>query len=624
MYNLRPQSPQPNKHKFDQYLRKNGSLHFKPDELRLLEKLNYQKDKNLINSYELYLSDKDEIEFLDTLTYIVRIYKEKAAEGSDAAKDKDYSQSSEKSRISSIHRSGEEVFEIYSVCTLTNAESVSDGGNRNIDEVKTLSNKTPGFLKDSVERSGKTEPSANKIVTTISDFSNINGTGEKAKSVSIGIPAPITEAKVRDESSPQNNSGAGSKVIQQDSSNLTNYEAVPNAQPDPEENQENQTGQFHLSVPQNKKIDPGAFSFYKKTPAPLELPNLQQPISPPPLNFQIDQARDDKSVTNHNEFSGFGFLDDGYEKNSAAPSGYFGVINPRKKQEDSQKNSVSDNGGFAPVTRNFSDNFSQPSAPNFGNSNGNTNILVSQCQEEPAAASKPNPPPERIDYRAIPEGHMSFNPTVLKSLLSKNNRPSTIVEQKDEGGLLGSPVKNSETKTDSFPVKDNCLESPTRLDLSPMKQFDIKPIATAECSPARSRTNQESPKSNHHKNKAYLAQILRFVLQTDGADPKLAKLCSDIVGTSDTGASSVASFPADMFQFSKNKFMKSLDNYIQPILVEAIVERGAEFNKPLNQYNKDGNIEGLVQELMQMTEDHEDIKQEGSKIKDVNLFDAEH
>lgn len=616
-YGLRPQSPQPNKHMFDQYLKKNGSLHFTPDELRVLEKLFQLKDKNLISSYELYISDKDEVEFLDTLTYIIKIHKDRFAEDSqDGTKDKEYSQS-ERSRISSIQRSGDELFEIFSVCTLPNADSVSDAGtgNKDTQETKKISNKTLGFQKESIERSERSDPNGSRFFGVTSDFNSQSGTGEKLKTSSLSIPNAITEAKVKDESSPQNGSGSGSKTLE-NSSKFDSLQQKNNDQQLPTMTQDSQTGQFHLSVPQAKKaIDPGAFSFYKKTPVQAQLePTTQIVQSSAPINIQIEAAKEDRSVNNQNEFSGFGFMDDGFEKNSAAPSGHFGTFNPRRKQDDSQKNSVSDNGGFAPVIRNFSENFAQNEAPNFGNS---SSIKV-EITDVRAHTPPPNPAPERIDYMAISEGHMSFNPSVLKILQNKQKQPPTIEEHKDEGELSASPGKNTAKKTINQSISENCMDSPIRERADSMKQFDIKPIATAECSPARSKTHYESPKS-HQRNKGYLSQILRFVLQHDGADPKLAKLCSDIVATADTGASSVTSFPADMFQFSKNKFMKSLDNYVQPILVEAIVERGGDFNRPLNKYNKDGNMEDLVQELMRMTEENEEIVKEGSKLREVGL-----
>lgn len=564
----------------------------------------------MISAFELYLSDKDEIEFLDTLAYIISIQQNKhESDNRDDSADKEFSSSSHHSKLSSIHKSGDEAFEIFSVCTLANGDSVSDG-NKTLGDSKA----TPGFQKtrnDSIDNLESKEYQSKKQIHSTSEFQALSQIAEKSKHSQLLIPEAIREAKAKDESSPQNGSF---NHIENSEEKFNNQPPVfeTNKVEEQELSDQGQNGFSSggfLSAPIAKKIDPGLFSFYKKPP-PQDSNTDKQPnyqLDNPSTNIQLDAPKDDKMSSNPNDFSGFCFNDDANDKNSVAASGNFGVLNQKRRPDESLKNSVGETGCFVPIPRNLSDNFDKGHLPQL-------QTVDSIVKEQP----DPDPPKVSIqyDHRAIALGNMSFNPSGLRALMGMQKQ-TPIVEQKIESETQESPIR-PESKDVIPSVSEAALDSPTKDGLPLPKNFNTDQIVS-EGSPDRNKGFIDTP-LNSQQMRAYIAQILRFVMQHDGADPKLAKLFSDVVTTAETGASSMKSFPSDMFKFAKNKFMKSLDNYIQPILVEAIIERGDKFNGPLNRYNKDGDMEGLVRDLITMSEGNEDIINEGAKIKEVRRY----
>lgn len=593
------------------YLRGTGRQKFSVDDQMVLERLHEEQDKYLVTTFDLFLSDKDEADFLDTLRHIVAKHRDRVAKlRADSLEEREKSEVSERSGVSQKSDGRDNDFEILSVCTITQGENMSEVNTNTVGEntFKAYSAKTPAFHRDPKIDSFHQSQGDERLEFTPENKkqqpTQFHSALHDDKRQSIGITDSITEVRAKDESSPQNaSSQVDLNVVSSfgQASTLVQSLAVPPVKDNPR---------------------PFAFSFYHKppaatnpTPAPAPVINIQ--VEPPKENnAPAEPPKEDRPMTNGNDFSGFGFNDDA-EKNSATPSGNFFGGNSKKKTEESRRNSASDNNGFNMLNKNLSDNFVGDTSvpPTFGGSN---TLNVTHTTSEPVHSSQhldlevnPKPAPtQAVPFEVKNVAHlanMSFNPAGFKAL--KNMFPPTIVEQKDESEALGSPSKKDHSLTISqteplvSPTKDSSLHSPPR--------FPIEPITTAEGSPLRRKPTT----ARGRQNKAYLAQILRYVLQHDGADTNLAKLCADLVASSESGSQGASSFPNDLLQFAKKKFTKRLSDYLPPIILEAILERGQVFLPELVACNASGDLDALAAKLVWLSEENADIALYGDKLK---------
>lgn len=596
LHNRRPESPKPQEGDFLAFLAASGRHHFSGDEISLLKKLHNARDKFLDLAFELYLTYKDEPDFLDTLRNIIKSHRKNAQQShQDLLETKSKSQASERSEASRRSDFRDNDFEILSVCTITHGENMSEANTVGEGTFRAFSANTPAFNRDPRQESFQQSQGEERFEftpeTQKQQPSQYHSALHDDKRLPLQAGDSITEARPNDESSPQN-------ADSEHHPHMVSSFAPSFQQPTAKANLV-----ASLVVPQAKDNRPWAFSFYQKKPAP------PKPEDQTAGNGLLSEPPKDEK-TNQIEFSGFG-INDTEDRNSAAPSGnFFGGNNSKRKQDESRRNSASDNNGFNMYNRNLSDNFAGDLAPlpSFGvgyiQPSETDSVHIEQSE-----VTKPAPP-QVIPFEVKSVAHlanMSFNPAGFKAL--KSMFPPTIVEQKDESEALGSPEKKDHSV--AMVSQTEILESPTKDGTVSPPRFQIEPILTAEGSPLK----QKQPNKTSKQNKGYLAQILRYVLQHDGADSNLAKLCADLVASSESGSQGASSFPADLLQFAKKKFTKRMSDYLPPIMLEAILDRGSVFLPELVACNITDDVHALGQKLVHLSEDNPDIVLEGDKIK---------
>ena len=616
VFDLRPQSPSPHRSRFSTYLKKTAVSYFSEHDLELLAKLHKEKNKELQFCYELYLSDKDDKEFLDDLKHILEIVKghesfkeaslhgkgdtdfegpaakvqieadEKAARdirihdprmtsGLDASPDSKYGGGFEEDRMSEPDN-----FQIFSVDTLTNGSTSELGTGRVNVERSNLVSDTPMFINDN-KLLGNQKPESQNLFKPVSLTPDSSALFENRQSAYF---VPLNRLE---------NSALPQPPVPVLAPPTINIQAAPPQTPDSPraEANEQKSHKTIQSIPEEKprqSFNPAIISFCKRGPdRDLFLNGASQPSAPP--EEQQPASLPAKSLTQQNtsEFKGFNIVEDDVAK--------FG-----SQANEINTLNTSDFPGFGFKERE-TENSTGSNVPNFGtaaNPAGNPPLPSPQLGNAKQPDSQPSPkqaPPVRVDPRI----YISFRNDEFRALLSKS--PAPIVEQKEEAEI-SSPTKKPPALADQAQP------------LEPLAQLQTKQASVIPEEP------QSPSKSNQGEaSRPYLAQLTRFVLQQDGADKILAKLCSDFVA--DPQEASQQTFSEDLFEFVKKKFIKNLSPFIQPIYLEEIIEKGELFRAPFEDYDAadPDSLEKLAEKLNVLSDKNQNQLNEMSRLNEVGF-----
>jgi hypothetical protein len=707
-YELRPESPIPNKYKLGLYLKKSAPRYFGDQELEILDSLYRAKNKYLICAFDLYVSDRDEAEFLDTVRRLlaknpeeqVNYQYDEEKEGRSPGdrmylnltpvKTEDFDvRSIGTKEIKPNERRGRDTmdienteernldyndghmqranmedddveddgFVIHSVKTLPNDDGQSEYASNMFESQREnrqpQDRNTPAFNIEVKQ----TQPSQQTYISPVV----VGQTAMAAVGLGIAVaaaasapkngvseikpipvqdivetktsPIPVAQPKeqLRNEpvgfSTPSSTQAVASPTPQVNkpevSSNIQNskpqFPSIPQPQPQQQEQppiskqtsgtaelSQNQTNSASQSLapaeppqqqappPQPTKVETmnkavASISFCKKGPEKDQFfKNFGSVVQKAPP--QEEQPK--PQVTSN--FSGFNNDDDQkYFERSSDPAsvGAFGAINAKPGVKKSIDNESSEAGlpCFAGSgDQNYSITNQQSAPPAF---NTNTNASAKPNPPSEVTHTSPAPANDQSNYRTNIQAFESFYGAGFRALMNKNTQP--IIEQKEEAE--NSPNRNSQAEKDK--TDSNLRPPPLNLDTD-----------TAPNSPSKSKIL--SPRSSK-QHKAYLGHIVRFVLQNDGADANLAKLCADLVAEQEGSA---ASFSQDILEISKKKFLKLMTRFMRPIEAEEILSNGQLFSEALG--NPTDDLVTVGEKLLSIKEENKGMFNEALKLKE--------
>jgi len=617
VFDLRPQSPSPHRSRFSLYLRKTAVNYFSEHDLELLSRLHREKNKELRFCYELYLSDKDDKEFLDDLKHILEIvkghesFKEASLTGkgdtdleSSPAKQVQLEVDEKVARDITIHNprlnsgldaspdskfgggfdedraSEQDNFQIFSVDTLTNGSTSELGTNRVMVERSKPVSDTPMFVHDN-KLLDQQKPDSQNLFKPASLTPDSSVHFENRQSAYF---VPVNRLDSSGQLQPPTSTLAPPTI----NIHFAPVQASDLQAAEPCDQKSHKTIQ---SIPEEKpkqSFNPAVISFCKRGPdRDLFLNGMTKPTAPPEEKQQTSVPQE-KTLTQQNtsEFKGFNIVEDDIAKFGSQVN-EINTINTNDfpsfgfKERDTENSTGSNVPNFGtvanpPITQ-------EKPSPQLGNSK--------QLDSQPS-------PKQTTPARVDPRIYISFRNDEFRALLSKS--PAPIAEQKEEAEI-SSPTKNPPPQS---PEPAELLEP-----IPPLQKKQGSIIPEEPQSPTKSKQGEP--------NRHYLAQLTRFVLQQDGADKILAKLCSDFV--EDPQESAQQTFSEDLFEFVKKKFIKNLSPFIQPIYLEEIIEKGELFRAPFEDYDAadPDSLEQLADKLNVLSDKNQNQLNEMSRLNEV-------
>ena len=598
VYDLRPQSPAPNKTTLSSFLKKRAGEYFSTDEISILNRLNKQKNQKLICCYELFLSDNDEAEFVETVKILLNIVKNK-------------DKGARKPSSGGLESDGDD-FKVYSVDTLTNGDSNvynEDGNENKIERRETLPADTPIFNQQNMKAfrgndSSDEDEEKDKIVVKkeINIFvpslnthdNSFNHEGREsahfqhidkfnnaeASEIKTNNPVPqtsVASSKIKEEE--PNNPYYGNSERQRSQKSIQNI---------PETNKQNHNNAQNLANVSfcNRGNDRNLFMNNLGSGKQVQQPQESTKELKEPSN------RDHKRELSHqatSEFKGFGGQEEDNDRNQV-------------------KVNVFNNGlGGTEFDPKESDS---TSLPKFGNE-------VNEFSREPSQPVQT--PVQQVDESPMQVAvtlpfNVSFRGDAFKAILKPRPAlPNPIPEQKIETES-NSPIKQLPEAIYESQFGENSPNSKTNnenIKFEQVSEIDL---------PSKTKTSS----MNKNQNKPYLSQLTRFVLQNDGADKIISKLCADFVN--DTEGSFQNTFCEDLYESLKMKFSKMLSSYIQPIYLDEIMEKGDLFKSAFEEYNynEESSVEKLAEKLLELSQKHRSQLNEINRLNEgirKNMYD---
>lgn len=582
--------------------------------MQILEKLSHEKNKFMIFGFELFLSDHDEDEFLDTLR---RILKKELSTSSSIAIQSDQksdgqnhmitpskitqniTSSSQKERpigMETIHNMQVQPPRLSSSSRGDKNEDVSDfnyekeESNFDILSIKTLPNSEPDQNQEFSHR----QSSSNKPVFETPMFNNERKSWTEVDESGNKYIYVNKETSLEEVQEPEKN-----------------YLRVQTA-----DDGTQKTGAF---LPSNNNIET------KEQPPTQERTSIEAPQAQEPPADQASKVIPSTSVKVDFTYS---FCKRGTDREAflkgTSQAQPLTKSNENEPSQNNNSNVQNNNSGIENDRNSSASNGSNP--PAFGTAAAPVQSTPSQTETK---EKDPQPPAVIEIPKATQIANWSFRNDGFRNLLAAKPQAPTIMEQKEED--LASPTKNSLKGQEnlSLPIVES----------SPQKSTDSPVFISKDPNSNRDKADSASPKGGlsptGEKNSAYLGQLSKFVLHQDGADNHLGKIFAEYVSNGETGShfsvSSPSSHPQnlpfseELFEYAKRKFIKTMMNYgMQPMLLEEAVQRGDLFKELFEKYEKQSisdstqcSLDTFKEEFQAQVDKHDFRLHDKSRLKEA-------